>query len=66
VIHFVSYENEFCFELRIILKNGKVGVVSKTRLMIQIQDMFEDGKPDIVLKMVKGFNIKRTPSIILI
>ena len=23
--------------------------------MIQIQDMFENGKPDIVLKTVKGF-----------
>ena len=34
--------------------------------MIQIQDMFEDGKPDIVMKTVKGFNIKRTPFIILI
>ena len=31
VIYIVSYENEFCFELRIILKNGKVGFVSKTR-----------------------------------
>ena len=30
--------------------------------MIQIQDMFENGEPDIILKMktVKGFNIKRT------
>ena len=26
--------------------------------MFQIQDMFENGKPDIVLK--KSFNIKRT------
>jgi len=34
--------------------------------MFQIQDMFENGKPDIVLKTVKGFNIKRTPIIILI
>ena len=56
----------FVLNCGFILKNGKVGVVSKTRLMIQIQDMFENGKPDIVLKMVKGFNIKRTPSIILI
>ena len=31
VIYFVSYESEFCFELWIILKNGKVGFVSKTR-----------------------------------
>ena len=34
--------------------------------MIQIQDMFENGKPDIVLKTVKGFHIKRTPFMILI
>ena len=34
--------------------------------MFKIQDMFENGKPDIVLKMVKGFNIERTPFIILI
>ena len=31
--------------------------------MIQIQDMFENGKPDIVLKTVQGFNIKITPFI---
>ncbi len=29
--------------------------------MIQIQEMFKNGKPDIVLKTVKGFDIKRTP-----
>ena len=34
--------------------------------MFQIQDMFENGKPNIVLKTVKRFNIKRTPIIILI
>ena len=34
--------------------------------MIQIQDMFENGKPDIVLKTVKGFYKKRTPFMILI
>ena len=34
--------------------------------MIQIQNMFENGKFDIVLKTVKGINIKRTPFIILI
>ena len=28
--------------------------------------MFENGKPDIVLKTVKGFYIKRTPFLILI
>jgi len=57
VIYFVSYENEVCFELRIIHKNGKVGFVSKHE-MFQIQDMFENGKPDIFLKTVKRFNIK--------
>ena len=31
VIHIVSYESEFCFGLRIKLKNGKVGFVWKTR-----------------------------------
>jgi len=31
VIYFVNYANEICFELWIILKNGKVGFVSKTR-----------------------------------
>ena len=34
--------------------------------MIQIQDMFENEKPDIVLKTAKGFNMERTPFIILI
>ena len=34
--------------------------------MFQIQDMFENGKPDIALKTVKGFIIKRTSFIILI
>ena len=32
----------------------------------QIQDMFENGKPDIVLKTAKRFNIKRSPIIMLI
>ena len=31
VIYSVSYESEFCFQLRIILKNGKVGFVLKTQ-----------------------------------
>ena len=30
------------------------------KTMISIQDMFENGKPDIVLKTVKGFNIKNS------
>ena len=34
--------------------------------MIQIQDMFENEKPEIVLKTAKGFNMERTPFIILI
>ena len=34
--------------------------------MILIQDMFENGKPGVVLKTVKCFNIKRTPFIVLI
>ena len=44
-------------ESRFSLENAK---------MFKIQDMFENGKPDIVLKTVKGFNIERTPFIILI
>jgi len=35
VIYFVSYESEFCLE---------------NATMFQIKDMFENGKPDIVLK----------------
>ena len=42
------------------------GVCPEKAKMIKIQDMFENGKPDIVLKTVKGFNIERTPFIILI
>ena len=34
--------------------------------MFQIQDMLENGKPNIVLKTVKRFNIKRTRIIIFI
>ena len=34
--------------------------------MIQIQDIFENGKPDIVLKTVMGFDIKRTSFLTLI
>ena len=48
-----------------LYSNSKVGFISKTQ-QFQIQDMFENGKPDIVLKTVKRFNIKRTPIIILI
>ena len=34
--------------------------------MFQIQDIFENGKPNIVLKTVKSFDLKRTPVVILI
>ena len=37
VIYFVSYESEICFELWIILKNGKVGFVSKTRQCFKLR-----------------------------
>ena len=57
----------FVLKKWIILKYGKMGFVSKTRhAMFQIQEVFENGEPDIVLKTVKGFNIKRTLFIILI
>ena len=46
-----------------ILKKGKVCLENAT--VFQIQDMFENGKPDIVLKTVKRFDIKGTPIIIL-
>ena len=52
--------------MRIILKNDKSGFCLKNATMFQIQDMFENGKPDIVFKTVKGFNIERTPFVILI
>ena len=42
------------------------GFCLENATMIQIQDMFENGKPDIVLKTVKGSIIKKTPVIILI
>ena len=51
MIYFVSYESEFCLE---------------NATMFQIKDMFENGKPDIVLKTVKGFYMKRTSFIISI
>jgi len=42
------------------------GFCLENSTMFQIQDMFQNGKPDIVLKTVKKFNIKRTLIIILI
>ena len=47
-------------------RDEESGICLENATMIQIQDMFENGKPDIVLKTVKGFNIKRTPFMILI
>ena len=44
-------ESGFCFE---------------NATMFQSQDMFKNGKPDIVLKTVNGLNIKRTTFMILI
>ena len=45
---------------------SKTGKWVLSRKMVQIQDIFKNGKPNIVLKTVKSFNIKRTPIIILI
>ena len=42
------------------------GFCLENETVFQIQDMSENGKPDIVLKTVKAFNIKRSPFIILI
>jgi len=54
-----------------VLKGGlysKTGkrVLSRNATMFQIQDMFENGKPDNVLKTVKRFDTIRTPIIIVI
>ena len=49
-----------------LTENKESGFCLENATMIQIQDMFGNGKPDIVLKTVKGFNIKRTPVMILI
>ena len=64
MIYFSSYESEFCSELRIKLESRKVAFVENAT-MIQIQDVFKNGKTDIFLKTFKSFNIK-TPFIILI
>ena len=42
------------------------GFCLENATIFQIQDIFENGKPKIVLKMVKSLNIKITPTIILI
>ena len=60
----VACENEFCFELQIRLI--KVGFVSKTRQRLKFRICLKMENLMIVLKAVKGFNTKRTPSIILI
>ena len=54
-----------------VLKGGlyskpESGFCLENAAMFQIQDIFENGKPNIVLKTVKRFNIKRTLIIILI
>ena len=51
--------------LNFVSKTGK-WVCLENATMIQIQDMLENGKPNIVLKTVMGFNIKSTPFITLI
>ena len=56
----------FVLNCGLYLKTGKWVLSRKRDNMFQIQDMFENGKPDIVLKSVERFNIKRTPIIILI
>ena len=45
-----------------LTRNAENCLFKKT--MISIEDMFENGKPDIVLKTVKGFHKKRTPFMI--
>jgi len=47
------------------LNSRKNGFCLENTTMFQIQDMFENGKLDIVLKKVKRFTINRTPIIIL-
>ena len=42
----------------------EIGFSLENATMFQIQDMFENEKPDIILKTLKRFNIKRTPIII--
>ena len=56
MIYFVSYDSELCSELRISQKRVS-GFCLENATMFQIQDMSENGKPDIVLKRAKGFDI---------
>ena len=37
----------------------EIGGCLENATMFQIQDMSENGKPDIVLKRAKGFDIKK-------
>ena len=53
MIYFVSYDSELCSELRIAQKRVS-GVCLENATMFQIQDMSENGKPDIVLEKGQG------------
>ncbi len=53
-------KDSFVLNCRLFLKRGS-GVCLENATMIQIRDMFQNGKPDIVLKTVNRFNVKRTP-----
>ena len=50
MIYFLSYKNVFCG----LFSKLEIGVCLENATMVQIQDMFENGNPDIVLKTVKG------------
>ena len=56
--NFVSYESEFYYELWFIFKTGKLGFVSRQCFKFRICS--KNGKPNIVLKTVKSFNITGT------
>ena len=55
MVCFVSYEREFCSEFVNYTQKRGSGFFVENATMIQIQDIFETGKPDNVLKTVKGF-----------
>ena len=52
-----NYESESCSED--YTQKRESGFCLENATMIKIQDMFENGKPDVVLKMVEGFNVKK-------
>ena len=54
------------FSIEDYTQKQESGFCLENATMFQIQDMFENGKPVIVLKTAKRFNIKRTPLIIFI